>query len=499
MSAFAQRVLREIKAKYPRIVDLPPPRWLEESRWVPHFCMGFPGDKRVVAVALVPSASIPRLIYSEAVVPLKRKHPELRVIVCVRDEHLASFPETAAFCEGIGCGMQTYIPQVGMQTVVTTDLDEAGETSAEAEAGWFPKAILDTAQGLRKLAFYRVIDDFCRDVRHCGDDEAAVMKQVHETIDRLFQHYPKCHADVGSFMKLQHFEAMFRQAIPGSTEHVLHSFRVFLAGCTIIDQFYPTFRRAHTHFCLGSHQKLSVEYCWLLTAVFHDIGRPMEGVRRMVEAELEDDDIEVSIQGKDSRWLKENYTDARRLLASLGAFVASGPSNDDEWDAGTVPDEQDGLLSSEWTRLYDEMSSHAVISAFNMLASIVEQARAVDERKNRPFVVSHATPAALAILLHDWRIWQDAVKWRLFPVDSALIPLAALLIFIDTWDDYRRRGPVSPINVESFSVGASGAKVTIRWRKADDYEKERMKYSAFKKALKNRSVRMIINVGVASS
>jgi hypothetical protein len=427
MDSLQKRFLSQFRAKYKGIKALAPPAWLDRSRWKPSFCMALPNDGRIVAVDLIPSANVPRFIYREEVHALKQKHPQLRVIVCVLDKQLDAFPETEAFCREIGCGLQTLIPEVGLQTVVTTDLDRADEIEGVVEPGWFPKHILDKAANLTNLSFHQTINDFCQKVVPLADNEDAVTNLVYETVDRLLQHYPNCHASVGSFMKLAHFESMFRQVVPTATEHVLHSFRVFLAGCAVISRFYESFLVAHKRFCLGSERKMSIEYCWLLTAIFHDIGRPLEGSRPMLEAELEDEDILVSVVGKDTRWIKEKYNHARRILASLGVFVASSPAGDDGWDAGAVPDDQDNALAAELTNLYNRMSSHAVISAFNMLASIVEQARAVDERKNRPFVVTHATPAALAILLHDWKIWDDAKKWRLFPVDFGIIPMAALL------------------------------------------------------------------------
>jgi hypothetical protein len=499
MNSFQKRVLSQFRAKYKSIKPLAPPSWLDRSRWKPTFCMSLPNDTRIVAIDLIPSANIPRLIYREEVLALKRKHPQLRIVVCVLDKQLDAFPETEAFCREIDCGLQTFIPEVGLQTVVTTDLDRADKIDAVIEPGWFPKHILDKATNLTNLSFHKTINDFCQRVVPLADDEDAVTSLVYETVDRLLQHYPNCHANLGSFMKLAHFESMFRQVMPTATEHVLHSFRVFLAGCAVISRFYESFLIAHRRFCLGSERKMSIEYCWLLTAIFHDIGRPLEGGRPMLEAELEDEDILVSVVGKDTRWIKEKYSHARRILTSLGVFVASSPTNDDEWDAGAVPDAQDNALAAEWTNLYNRMSSHAAISAFDMLASIVEQARAVDERKNRPFVVTHATPAALAILLHDWRIWEDAKRWKLFPVNSGIIPMAALLIFIDTWDDFKRKGPASPISVESFIVTDAGVTVTVKWLKAEEYEKEKTKYTAFKKALKNKKFDMKIDVKVASA
>lgn len=499
MKSLPNRILSEIRAKYEGIMPVAPPLWLARSRWNPAFCMSLPKDSRIVAIDWIPSANMPKLIYREEVRPLKQRHPQLRVVVCVLDNYLDFFPETEAFCREIGCGLQTLIPGVGLQTVVTTDLDRAGEVRAAVEAGWFPQQILQEAANLTNLSFHQTINEFCQKVVPLGDDEGAVTSLVHQTVDRLLEHYPKCHPNVGSFMRLAHFELLFRQVVPTVAEHILHSFRVFLAGCIVINRFYKTFLSAHKHYCVGSRRKMSIEYCWLLTAIFHNVGRPQAGGGRMLEAELEDEDIAVSVVGRQTRWVREEYSEARRILASLGVFIASGPAGDHEWHAGLLPDDQELALAAEWTTLYDQMSSHGVISAFNMLASIVEQARAVNERKNRPFVVTHATPAALAILLHDWRIWDGARKWRLFPVDCGIFPIGALLIFMDTWDDFKRKGLMSPITVESFTVSDAGVGVSVKWLNVEEYEKEKIKYIAFKKALKNRKFAMSIAVKVAGA
>jgi len=224
----------------------------------------------------------------------------------------------------------------------------------------------------------------------------------------------------------------------------------------------------------------------------------MEAGGAFLENEFDDEDISVVVTGKESRWQKRHYVDARRSISSLGAYVSAYPHSGEAWDGGAVSDKRTDYLGSEWITLYDRMTSHAVISAFNMLAGIFEQAQAVDETKNRPFVVSHATPAALAILLHDWRIWKDARKWKLFPVNSAILPMAALLIFIDTWDDFKRKGPSSPVNVDSFDIHRSGASVKITWRSAETFEREKVKYQAYRTALRNRAFRMTIKAGAAS-
>jgi hypothetical protein len=278
---------------------------------------------------------------------------------------------------------------------------------------------------------------------------------------------------------------------------VFHSFRVFLAGCPIINQFYDVFRSSHKRFCLGAPNDLSVEYTWLLASIFHDIGRPKEKVAQFVGDELQDEDLQVIVRGKDTRWLRPECQAARKSLASLGAFVARSPSTGN-WDGGIVPDTQAENLATLWTKLYDDMHSHAVIGSMDFLAELFRTAAAADETANRPFVVTHAVPAALAILLHDWRIWQDARTWKLFPINCFAMPMAALLIYLDTWDDYRRRGPDPLIFVRKYAVDAHGARVTVEWGDSQAFEKEKVKYHAFKSALRSKAFPLKIFPRMAS-
>ena len=498
MGPFADLVLDQLIEKYRGLKKIECPDWLVDSRWNPAFCLARSDDKRIYAIDLVPSAKIPRSIYKGEVLNLKKKHKNLRIIVCVLDELLGQFPDAEKFCSQMGYGLQSYIPEVGLQTIVLTDLDNTYHSAAEVEAGWFPKQILEKAEGLTNLSFHNTLDSFLTQITPIADNESAVLKLVKLTIGQLLQYYPKCHPDVGSFMKLEQFERLYRRLEQDAADHVLHSFRVFLAGCAIISRFRKVFKDAHKRLCVCSARTLSVEYCWLLTAIYHDIGYPQEKVKRLLEAQLDDEDLDISVQGSERRWQREKYVTARRILSSLGMFISTCTASEDKWDGGSVPGRRDGQLSSEWTRLYDQMSSHSVIGAFNMLASILEQASAVDEQKNHAFVLTHAAPAALAILLHDHRIWDELRKWRLFPIDAGYLPMAALLVFIDTWDDFKRRGLPSPISIESFDISNNTVTIAVKWLKADEYEKEKVKYEAFKRALKNRQINLRIRAAVAT-
>jgi hypothetical protein len=245
-----------------------------------------------------------------------------------------------------------------------------------------------------------------------------------------------------------------------------------------------------------NERKLRVEYAWLLTSIFHDIGRPKEGMLGFVSEQLDDEDIEVSIRGKKTRWARKYNITARRVLGSLGAFIINETS-DEEWDGGIIDDEDASVLTTEWIRMYDEMKSHAVIGAFDFLGDLFKKAEAAGMRKHRPFIVTHAAPAALSILLHHWKIWPEMRKMKLIPVNVPMLPIAALLIYIDTWDNYKRKSGAPLTYIKEYSVDSKGACVKVEWGDKDLMKKDEVGYIQYKKALKNLLFALDVKYGMA--
>lgn len=512
MTQLGVEILKHLRATTPQLAEAASPRWLSKARWKPEIVLRVPGDSRLLAVDVIASASVSRIIYREAVAPLLKEYQNLRVDVCVLEEGFCQHPDVELFCKEMGIGLKVLLPGLGLQTVVRTDFDpEILAGRLPTEDGWIPSAILKAALGMNHFQFASEIDRFIADLATAGSDQAAAFDLVKRTIDTLLAHHPTFAPHIKQFMRLSHFETLLRFTSPNSTEHVFHSFRVFLAGCPIINQFYDVFQSSHERFCLGPLNNLSVEYTWLLASVFHDIGRPKEGVVQLVEDELQDEDFEVKVIVKDTHWLRPECRASRDVLASLAAFVATLPSTG-TWDAGAVPNAQAADLAAALTALYGGvmrsgdsteavelvLRSHAVIGSLDFLAEVFRTAAAANEAANRSFVVTHAVPAALAILLHDWRIWEDARAWKLFPINSSAMPMAALLIYLDTWDDYRRRGSDPLVFVRDYAVDARGARVTIEWGDSRAFEREKVKYEAFKSALRSKGLPLKIIPRMAS-
>lgn len=443
----------------------------------------------------MPSGAVARTLYQQEVVRLVKSHKNLRAAICILEEAVESHPELERFCHESGLGLMVLLPGLGVQSRVRTDLDPPVVQAALPDEGWFPSVLIDRACGLARLSYAAELDAFCDAMRAAADDRRGAFGVLRDTLDRLLGTHPIFRGNIGQFMRLANFEKLLRMASPDASDHVFHSFRVFLAGCPVIDRFYDVFRKAHERFCVGPRNVLSVEYAWLLAAIFHDVGRPKEGFAKLAHQQLEDDELEL--RGKDTRWVHVEYQAARTALGSLAGHVAGYPESGN-WDGGGIPDHGAHDLATAWTGIYDAMQSHSVIGALDFLATVFRTATAADERSNRQFVLTHAVPAALAILLHDWRMWKNAETWRLFPVNVPALPMAALLIYLDTWDDYRRREGQVPVLVRDYSVNAEGVHVTIEWGDSQAYEKERIKYDAFKRALKNGEFSLIIEAKMAN-
>jgi hypothetical protein len=393
---------------------------------------------------------------------------------------------------------------LGLTTIVETELDPRVSCTIPHEAGYFPKAILDQAEGLNKLMFASTVDNFVEKVRQIQKSDAIKIKEktfklVYSTIDTLISQHPSFTGTTKEFMRLAHFEELFSSVAPGSSEHVLHAFRVFLAGCPILNHFYDDFARAHRNYSDGCHA-VRIEYAWLLTSIFHDIGRVKEGARTYAGAilreELHDDDVSVHIAGNPARWEKPGYRDALRLLGSLAAYM--GDADSGKWDGGGIGDEDGKKLEIEWIRIYDEFKWHGVIGGIDFLRAVCDNARAADERKARPFVLAHAVPAALAIFLHDWRVHVDGRRWNLIPLSTKRFPLASLLHYVDTWDDYKRKGEEAFISIKDYTISGRKSQVLVEWGDEKLFHNEKIKYDSFQHVLRDEVFLMAIEARMAT-
>jgi len=481
MKPYVKKILSLFREQDASLAHLEPeswPVWLKTSRWKPDLVLSGKAHA-IVAVHIALSGSVPHMFYREVVNRLLRGHKKLKIVVCLPRTLFDQSDDTAKFCEKLGIEVRLMGFGLGLEPVPATPLLTYPVRPLPRGVGQFPQPILDRAKGLNTVFFSEILDSFVEQIPQCGDSDSLTLTLVKQAVDDLLKSHPHFRAKRDPFMRLVSFENLLRTISIKSSDHVFHSFRVFLAGCPIIDQFYDQFSQSAQQYAICRQDELRVEYIWLLTALFHDIGRPKEALKDFVAQEIHDD--EISIIGKSSRWNQDHYQRAQKILGSLGAFMASKMMG--QWDGGTI-DDHDGInLSAEWRTIYDRLDCHGMISAYDFLADILGKLTAAGERKHRRFMISHAPLAALAVLLHDWRMWEHAKKWKLIPVDIRQNPLAAILIYIDTWDDYKRRPGDPVVAIAKYEVNSKGARVVVEWENAAALQDQDQKYKSFRESL----------------
>ncbi len=476
------------------------PEWLKETKWRPQFVLVSTEEERVLAFDVLLSGIIPSYQYSVAK-ELLNQRSDFRIVVVTLEESLDDNPETREFCEKNGIGLKIIEPERGLKTIHRIDIDpEAVEVELPVEDGWFPSSILNQARGLNNLIFSDVIDQFIDKVISLGNNEEATKDLVFETLAKLVNNHSSFSDNLHQFMQLARIEEMLKSILPETSDHVLHSFRVFLAGCSIVNEFYEQFVNAQKPFCIGSDDEICVEYMWLLTAIFHDIGRSKESTKETVEKlqdELQDDGIEIPMVTNETFWTRQYNMDAKRILGSLASFIRNAEEGD-HWDAGAISSSDSEEITRNWIGLYGSYK-HGIVSAFDFLGRIIRNAYAADEQRNRPFILTHAAPAALSILLHDWKTWPKMKKMGLVPVNASMLPMAALLIYIDTWDNYKRIGNNPLIFIRDYIVDSSGACVNIEWGDSVLMAEGEKGYKGFEGALENLLFSLDIKHGMVGA
>ena len=253
MANLTSQIRHYLKKDYPDMKEIPPasvPVWFQESRWTPALCLYSKQKNMYLAAAIQLSGLLPITFFREQVAPLLKKYNDkLRIIICVPEKGLFAYPETEKFCIEMGFGLKTLEPNLGLIIVVKTDLDPQEQTPIQQEIGFFPKAIIGRAVGLQKLMFSELIEGFTEEITAVQKSENKIIEKTRKlvitTINKLLSKHPSFKGNIGQFMQLAHFEKLLQLASPASSEHIFHSFRVFLAGCPIINANYDHFVKAH--------------------------------------------------------------------------------------------------------------------------------------------------------------------------------------------------------------------------------------------------------------
>ena len=310
----------------------------------------------------------------------------------------------------------------------------------------------------------------------------------------MLKAHPAYLGDNIPFMRLSNFESLLNFSDLECKDHVFHSARVFLIGCIIIDRFYNKFSGYYKE-VLGA-SKINVEYIWLLASLFHDIGRVKEGLYRMSLSDPRKDNPELKEKFEDElskKWNEEEYkTSIGNVVELIKQSCKRKKDRDKPFVGYALGGDIDENIASILRKHYNKLESHGVRGCFELSSDFLRKAKA-SNFKNKAFFFYHIFPAVLAIALHDWKAWKDLSEVKVFPVDIKNFPLAVLLIYIDTWDDYKREVD-QKITIDGIAFQDNEVIVSLTWHKTNEYLDEKLKYDSFERNVLFSELRLKIEV-----
>lgn len=258
-------------------------------------------------------------------------------------------------------------------------------------------------------------------------------------------------------------------------DHYYHSYHNFLLGCVAIDSLYDDLLAYFAE--AFPRSEVSVEYIWLLTALYHDIGYLVQrgrevreqlygvelGVDRRGERRESLEDHEAS--ERNEYWQSQPYRIHRKQLVSLYEHLTQESIGGD-WTGETLlaADVPDHPLDRALTENFMSAQGHGAASGLRMVCEIERRMRGSNlTLAARQSLMKHVYVAALSIPFHDWRARELLREAGIETLSTRRFPVAALLMYIDSIQDDRRnpsslafeeRDTLRNLNVEEEVVKA---------------------------------------------
>jgi hypothetical protein len=289
---------------------------------------------------------------------------------------------------------------------------------------------------------------------------------VEDALDRIMADQRERLADSLMFYDLAGMERLLGTRQSLESDHTVHSFRVYVTGAVLLDHFWDFLEDAWEKY-VGLHDA-KLDDVWFLASMFHDCDYARHPDARAAAARVYE--LGESVPGWPPEGLisRDEFQWASRLVASFLAHIRRlRHSRAHHWDLGAGV--SDGPIEQEirrsLVRWYSEFD-HGVVGALDLAADMVKRVRAGEgengDAVDRSFLVSHVYPAAAAIALHGWKMWEEFRSVKLFPFQAGHYPLAGILIYLDTWDEFRRKDGVE-MAVTGFELEDTKATVRVQW------------------------------------
>jgi len=465
--------------KYPSFLRAYKKNGQPKYKWRPKYVFSLPTTNLIIAVDIIYNQQVSKKIYETEVAKALKGNSTLRV--CLFSSLDYDYDYLKKFCKRNKFGLKVYTPN-SINTILPFESEKTEGVSRRRarKEGWFPQIILSEVKKIKRIKYKKTIIGLVNKIEKCRtkDRQLALARGA---IDKMLKASPNYIGNNIPFMRLSNFEGLFNTSDIKCKDHVFHSIRVFLMGCVIIDRFYDKFLSYYKEI-LGT-DRIIIEYIWLLASLFHDIGRiKQEGHKIFLsDPKKENPEIEEGIEEEmRKRWKEEQYKISLANVVELIKQSCKRKSlRDLPFTGYALGGKIDLKIANILTESYNKRKSHGIISCFELSADILRKMEA-SNFKSKTFLLYHLFPAVVAMALHDWKIWEELSEAKIFPINIKNFPLTSLLIYIDTWDDYKRDGE-EKISIDKLTMDDNQVTVYLTWYKNSEYLDEKLKYDSFER------------------
>ena len=337
--------------------------------------------------------------------------------------------------------------------------------------GPLPKWLLVAAAGveLGNSRFQTVIGDFARVyARFRREDAANVQREerlVHDFIARLLASDGRFTLGIDPLVVLRRFESSFGVI----RDHYFHSCQILLLGLVILARYRVEFTK-YFRTVFPRYEDLSLEFAWLLTAIFHDVGYPVSRMDSF-KHEVYGTTMVAPEREVANVWADPAYVDNLRQLASLLRYAIDPENHRRDWEPDAFPRNDSELEHAIRDSFH---SSHGVAGAFILMNDIVAEARTEKNDEKRVFWAKHVYTAALAIALHDRGFRGALAACGVKRMKLSRFPFAVLLSYLDSIQEDARDVYLCPERPEFLEGFDFNGKVLARVNSALAKEMERL-------------------------
>lgn len=259
------------------------------------------------------------------------------------------------------------------------------------------------------------------------DEEESLVKN---TIAGILQSNPKYTFGIDSIEILKRFESFFTDI----RDHYFHSFHIFLLGLLILDHYQDDFN-GYYKTIFPKYNAFSIEFLWLLTSIFHDIGYSISYLDNLKEKIYGVPTISTEKETANV-WNDPIYQINLKQLTSLLSFSISDIKHRNDWRPDIFGTQDDPLERLFRDSFFD---SHGVAGCFRFLVDIFAEARREKDEDKRIFLVNHIYPAALSVALHDGKFREKLSQAAgIKRIKLSRFPFAVLLIYLDNIQEDKR-------------------------------------------------------------